>query len=120
VTAHEPEPGDPLTPREVEVLAAYAVGGTQDAVAAALGISKQTVKNHLSYIYIKVGAACAIQAFRAVGWLTVPDAFGIAALAYDQRAAAARRSLRALRDAIDEALAAPVDEFEVSDLRVAR
>jgi len=52
--------GDPvrpggLTPREVEVLREVAAGGTNRAVADALGISEKTVARHLSNIFLKLG-----------------------------------------------------------------
>ncbi len=51
------EPGNPggLTPREIEVLREVAAGGTNRAIAEALGISEKTVARHLSNIFMKLG-----------------------------------------------------------------
>lgn len=46
-----------LTPRELEVLRLVAGGGTNKAVAAALGVSERTVERHLSNIYDKLGVS---------------------------------------------------------------
>ncbi len=51
VGAAEPE----LTPREREVLALAARGDNNAQIAAALGITSGTVKNHLSNLYEKLG-----------------------------------------------------------------
>lgn len=48
---------DPLTPREIEVLQALAIGRTNREIADALGISERTVKFHVSSILDKLGAA---------------------------------------------------------------
>jgi len=47
----------PLTPREVEILALVAEGLSNKAIASRLGISDQTVKFHVSAIYGKLGAS---------------------------------------------------------------
>jgi DNA-binding NarL/FixJ family response regulator len=46
----EPTPGttNPLTPRETAVLAQVAAGRSNKEIARALGISDQTVKNHIT------------------------------------------------------------------------
>ena len=66
----------PLTPREHEVLAARCRLDSDKAVAAALGISPQTVKNHLQVIRDKTQTSstlrAAIVAARA-GWLRWDD-----------------------------------------------
>lgn len=64
--------GDPLSAREYQVLAVYARLGDQRHVASALAISMQTVKNHLSNAYRKLGVETNFQAFRVMGWLTAP------------------------------------------------
>lgn len=46
-----------LTPREVEVLAVVALGGTNREVAAELFISQKTVARHLSNIFTKFGCS---------------------------------------------------------------
>lgn len=45
-----------LTKREIEVLALVAQGYTEKGVATALGISGETVNNHLRSIYLRLGA----------------------------------------------------------------
>jgi LuxR family maltose regulon positive regulatory protein len=54
--------GEPLSEREREVLRAIADGLTMPEVAARLGISPQTVKNHTMVIYRKLGASSAAHA----------------------------------------------------------
>ncbi|MEV0639914.1 response regulator transcription factor [Streptomyces sp. NPDC050619] len=63
------EPRDPersatpsLTAREVGVLRLVARGFTNRLIARRLEISEKTVKNHLSGIYLKIGAAGRTQA----------------------------------------------------------
>ena len=51
------EPLEPLTPREVEVLTLLARGLPNKSIAAALGISDQTVKFHVATIFGKLGAS---------------------------------------------------------------
>ncbi|WP_267244883.1 response regulator transcription factor [Streptomyces sp. PR69] len=53
---------DLLTPREREVLILVAQGKSNRQVANALGISEKTVKNHLSALFSKIGAADRTQA----------------------------------------------------------
>jgi two-component system nitrate/nitrite response regulator NarL len=45
----------PLTPREQQIASAIADGRTNRDIAARLGITEQTVKNHLTSIFEKVG-----------------------------------------------------------------
>ncbi len=52
----EPDMVEPLTPREVEVLTLLSQGLPNKSIAAALGISDQTVKFHVAAIYGKLGA----------------------------------------------------------------
>lgn len=65
--------GQPLSAREYEALAFYARLGDQKTAAHALGISMQTIKNHLSNCYLKLGVQTNLQAFRQMGWLRAPD-----------------------------------------------
>lgn len=44
-----------LTPREVEILTLVKEGYTDKQIAEELGIAPETVKNHLSVIYIRLG-----------------------------------------------------------------
>jgi LuxR family maltose regulon positive regulatory protein len=54
---HVPEqPIDPLTDREIEVLAEIASGYTNEEIADRLFISRGTVKRHASNVYLKLGA----------------------------------------------------------------
>ena len=56
-----PLPAETLTPREMEVIIAVADGATNRAIAEQLGLSDQTVKNHLSHIYDKVGVSSRLE-----------------------------------------------------------
>jgi two-component system, NarL family, response regulator DesR len=65
----------PLTPRESDVLRAAREGGTVADIAAALGLSEGTVRNHLSAAIGKTGARTRAEAVRLAdenGWLP-PD-----------------------------------------------
>jgi DNA-binding NarL/FixJ family response regulator len=57
-------PAEPLTRRELDVLAAMADGLPNKAIASRLGISDQTVKFHVASIIGKLGAANRTQAVR--------------------------------------------------------
>jgi DNA-binding NarL/FixJ family response regulator len=58
---------EPLTGREVEILALCARGLTNKAIAAGLTISDRTVQNHLAHIFAKLNAASRTEAvMRAV------------------------------------------------------
>jgi DNA-binding CsgD family transcriptional regulator len=56
--------GDPLTPRELEVLALVAAGNSTPDIAALLGIAPGTIKTHLTSVYRKTGAQNRVQAAR--------------------------------------------------------
>lgn len=62
-----------LTRREEEVLRLRAQGAPIKAVAASLGISHQTAKNHCSHAFDKLGAACLADALGALGWIEVAN-----------------------------------------------
>ncbi|WRZ90430.1 response regulator transcription factor [Streptomyces sp. NBC_01007] len=51
-----------LTARERQILVLIAQGNSNRRVAKALGISEKTVKNHLSAVFMKVGASDRTQA----------------------------------------------------------
>ncbi len=53
--------GQPLTSREAEVAQLVGEGHTNRHIADRLGISEQTVKNHLTAVYDKTGAASRVQ-----------------------------------------------------------
>lgn len=48
---------DPLTRKELEVLARLAEGRSNRDIAAALFVTQATVKSHLAHIYLKLGVA---------------------------------------------------------------
>ncbi|MFA7510211.1 MAG: HD domain-containing phosphohydrolase [Mycolicibacterium vanbaalenii] len=52
---HSPRPGG-LTPREIEVLCLVARGASNKEIAATLGISGKTARNHVERTYAKIGA----------------------------------------------------------------
>jgi two-component system response regulator DesR len=68
---HEP---NPLTGREVDVLACVAEGADVSEVAAELYLAPGTVRNYLSAIMMKIGARNRVDAVRIArdrGWLAV-------------------------------------------------
>ena len=56
------EPAPLLTPREIEVLRAFADGLSNKAAARRLGISPHTVKFHSESLFRKLGAGCRAEA----------------------------------------------------------
>jgi DNA-binding CsgD family transcriptional regulator len=56
--------GDPLTARELQVLALVAAGETTPTISARLGIVENTIKSHLTSVYKKTGSANRVQAAR--------------------------------------------------------
>jgi DNA-binding NarL/FixJ family response regulator len=66
----------PLSDREIEVLERIASGGSNREIAEALGISTQTVKNHISSILRKLSLNDRTQAVLYAlrrGWIDTPD-----------------------------------------------
>jgi len=61
-----------LSPRELEVLRLYPYARNWKEVGAILRISAQTVRNHVTNAYWKLGADNAIDAYVRLGWLRVP------------------------------------------------
>ena len=55
-------PGEPLTPRESEILALLADGAANKEIASRLGISEHTAKYHVSSILNKLGATTRTEA----------------------------------------------------------
>jgi DNA-binding NarL/FixJ family response regulator len=73
-TAVEHLPANPLSPRELDVLAHVATGFRNREIAEALGINEQTVKNHLSSIFHKLGVSNRTRAVTYAtrhGWLVL-------------------------------------------------
>ncbi|MFF5213492.1 DNA-binding response regulator [Streptosporangium sp. NPDC000396] len=71
VTAWE-APGNPLTPREVEVLRIAAEGADADEIGARLHLSARTVRNYLSAMATKLDARNRVDAVRIAqesGWI---------------------------------------------------
>jgi len=65
---------EPLTPRETQVLELVADGLPNKAIAAALGVSDETVKFHLASVFGKLGASNRTDAVRRAlkrGLLTI-------------------------------------------------
>ena len=69
---NEPFTFERLTPRQREVLIRKAAGLTYGEVAYDLGVSEQTVKNHLGLAYARLGAEHLIEALHILGWLRLP------------------------------------------------
>ncbi len=59
---HPAAPVQPLTPREVQVLAMLAEGLANKAIAARLGISGHTVKTHVAAVFAKLGVSTRAEA----------------------------------------------------------
>lgn len=69
-------PTNPLTSRELEVLAEVAAGSRNRDISATLGMREQTVKNHLSSIFHKLGVpnrTHAVMYATRQGWLGLED-----------------------------------------------
>jgi DNA-binding NarL/FixJ family response regulator len=65
-----------LTPRELEILIQVAAGATNREISEALGLSEQTVKNHLSMSFRKMGVPNRLRAVmyaKRQGWLELAD-----------------------------------------------
>lgn len=62
-----------MTPRQAEVLRAYAEHGSRKAAAHALGISIYTVRHHLDRLYAELEVNSALGALSALGWICPPD-----------------------------------------------
>ena len=60
-----------LSPRELEVLDLVVKGASSKEIAVELGISTETVKDHVSRVYSKLGVSDrvgAVNAARRIGW----------------------------------------------------
>jgi DNA-binding CsgD family transcriptional regulator len=56
--------GDPLTAREIQVLALVAAGEPTPAIGRLLGVAESTIKSHLTNVYKKTGSLNRVQAAR--------------------------------------------------------
>lgn len=69
----------PLSPREMEILSQITGGASNKEIAHLLGISRQTVKNHMSSVLRKLGVEdrtqAAVLALRR-GWVRLEDTSG--------------------------------------------
>jgi len=79
--AHRPRPNllhdvgsRPLSPQEKRALWLAAQGYGNKAIARGLGCSEQTVKNHITSLLLKLGAANRIDAMWRLGWIAIPSA----------------------------------------------
>jgi DNA-binding NarL/FixJ family response regulator len=73
------EPTNPLTNRELEVLSLAAGGLKNREISESLGVSEQTVKNHVSSVLHKFGVPNRTQAVSYAirhGWLVMRDSEG--------------------------------------------
>lgn len=61
-----------LSAREYEYLRLKALGLTKKEIAAELGVAQSTVNQLLWRSHSKLDVSSAIQAFRVLGWLSVP------------------------------------------------
>jgi DNA-binding CsgD family transcriptional regulator len=61
---HNAPKGDPLTKRELQILALAAVGETTPSISKRLAITDNTVKTHLTSVYRKTGSRNRVQAAR--------------------------------------------------------
>jgi DNA-binding NarL/FixJ family response regulator len=70
------EPFNPLSPREMEILQFITFGMSNKEIARRLGISHQTVKNHITSILHKLGVKdrtqAAVYTLRR-GWVRLQD-----------------------------------------------
>jgi NarL family two-component system response regulator LiaR len=65
-----------LTPRELEILIQVAAGATNPDISEKFGLSEQTVKNHLSMSFRKMGVPNRLRAVmyaKRQGWLELAD-----------------------------------------------
>lgn len=69
---HRAEDRTALTRRQAEVLRLMAQGKTQDQIASELSVHVQTVKNHRTGAYQRLGVSSMTEAYIALGWLRLP------------------------------------------------
>jgi Bacterial regulatory proteins, luxR family len=61
------------TPTQLRALEAFLITGSQKGAAEYMGISIQTVKNHLGALYQRLGVSGAIAAATHLGYINIPD-----------------------------------------------
>ncbi len=61
------------TARQLDCIRAYCATGSQIAAAHSLGITTQTLKNHMLDLYQRLGVGGAMEAAMALGYVTLPD-----------------------------------------------
>ena len=71
-----------LTPRELELMELVRQGFTNKQIAGQLGISEQTVKNHLSNVYIKLDVTNRITAINTVRTFIIIPLFCISIISF--------------------------------------
>lgn len=59
--SQEPSPASTLTPRERQVIAAIVDGASNKDIGRQFGLSEQTVKNHLSRVFDKLGVSTRLE-----------------------------------------------------------
>ena len=62
-----------ITPAQRQVLAAYALLGSQREASRVLGISRHTYRTHTESASRTLGAHSLVEVFDLLGWLVVPD-----------------------------------------------
>lgn len=64
--------GEELTPRQMQLIAEYAVHGSYKDAAACVGIAEQTMKNHVATAFARTGAVSVGHLPFVLGWLSIP------------------------------------------------
>ena len=65
--------GQVLSRREMQCLVSFARTGSRKEAARELGLKVFTVRGYLATAYAKLGVHNAYEAYRALGWLHVPE-----------------------------------------------
>ena len=104
---------DLVSPREHDVLSALATGATNPAIARALGLSTNTVKQHASSIFRKLGARNRAEAVRARG-RPRPDLRGLPVVRADRELDRPRAAERpdCVRERVGELVHAELGQVE--------
>lgn len=64
--------GEELSPRQLQLVAEYAVHGSYKDAAACVGIAEQTMKNHVTAALTKTGAVSVGHVPFVLGWVSFP------------------------------------------------